>query len=468
MNMNDFSIMVVDDEAIILESIRDYLSGYSIRTFLDPRDAWKALQNEYFDIIVSDYKMPGMNGLDLLLEAKRNDRYHYGILLTAYAEKDLLEDCINGDVIRKVVEKPLKLAPFKALIDAAITSCATARDERERVVRMRLICEEAFKGLNFLNDSIIGIDGGLKEVYRKAEYIAPTNENVLITGETGTGKEALARAIHFMSARRAQPFIKINCGAIPENLIESELFGFSKGAFSGADREKPGKIELAQGGTLFLDEIGELSPEMQTRLLSAVQEKRVERLGALRSISVDFRLISATNRDLDKSMRENRFRSDLYYRIGTYPIHLPPLRARTMDMENLVRYLVNSFGRELGKKNVEVEDRAIARLKEYSWPGNVRELENVIKRALLHLSDHEKIIGPEAFEYLFYKVDSDSRLGAGESAIAEIRNRIIREKLSLKTLEKEIIASILEHFNDNIIEAVKVTGIPKDRFYRSR
>jgi two-component system, NtrC family, response regulator AtoC len=464
--MAEFKIMAVDDEAVILDNIRDYLSDYDIRTFADPLKALEELRTGRFDIIISDYKMPGMNGLDFLCEARKTDSYEYGILLTAYADKELLEDFINTGVIGKVLDKPLNLALLKKAVDEAAVSCRKIREEQTAISHMRLVCEEAFKGIHFLNDTIIGIDGGLAEVFKKAEYIAPTNENVLITGETGTGKEALARTVHFLSKRKERPFIKIHCGAIPESLIESELFGYARGAFSGADRDKPGKIELAHTGTLFLDEIGEVNTDMQTRLLHVVQEKRVERLGSLKSAIIDFRLICATNRDLNQCMKENRFRDDLFYRISTFPIHLPPLRERNADIGPLADYLLKKFGRELDRRDITVARIAMARLKEYSWPGNIREMENTIKRAILQLPRNESVIKADAFDYLFYKAPNS--MESHQQAIDVIKDSIVKKEFDLKYVEKEIISHILAHFKGNIMEAVRETGIPKDRFYRSR
>jgi two-component system response regulator AtoC len=465
--MEEYSIMVVDDEEIILSSIRDYLSDYRISTFQEPGAARSELSNNFYDIIVCDFRMPGINGLDLLTEAKEKKAYHYGILLTAYADKDMLQDFINRNVIEKVIEKPLKLKVLKDVIDSALEECARDRQFEKSINQMKILCEEAFRGLDYLNDKIIGIDGGLKDVFRKVKYIAKTNENVLITGETGTGKEAIARAIHFSSDRKDDPFVKINCGAIPESLIESELFGYMKGAFSGAYTTKSGKIELADGGTLFLDEIGELNYNMQTRLLHVVQEKRVERLGSTKSIGVNFRLISATNRNLETLMRENRFREDLYYRISTFPIHIPPLRERQEDITSLVEYLIKKYGRELGYADVSIDAKALNRLKMYTFPGNIRELENIIKRAILLLDKREKlIIKEDSFEYLFYSHESD--ISSYNRAIDIIKESILERRNDLKAVEREIINQILTSFNGNIMEAVRHSGIPKDRFYRNR
>ncbi|MBN2078521.1 MAG: sigma-54-dependent Fis family transcriptional regulator [Spirochaetes bacterium] len=464
--MKGFRIMVVDDEEIILDSIKDYLGDYAIRVFQKPEEASRDMEENNYDIIVSDYKMPGMNGLDFLSAAREKDAYLYGILLTAYADKDLLGQFIDRDVIRKVLEKPLRLEILKDAIDQGIEECRAMREERDRTANLEIVCREAFKGLDFLNDIIIGIDGGLREVFKKVEYIAPTNENVLITGETGTGKEVVARAIHFSSARKDCPFIKINCGAIPDTLIESELFGYVRGAFSGAQRDKPGKIELARGGTLFLDEIGELQPDMQTRLLHVVQERRIERLGSNASIDVDFRLISATNRNLENAIREKRFREDLYYRINTFPIHIPPLRERDADLPLLIAYLASKYTRELGYNKIFIDDTAVEKLKGYAWPGNIRELENVIKRAMLLRGADGGAITADDFAYLFQ--DAGGVELSYDCAIDVIKESILSTQSDLKTVEREIINSILAHFDGNVMEAVKHSGIPKDRFYRNR
>jgi DNA-binding NtrC family response regulator len=335
--MNDFNIMIVDDEEAILEGIKDTLTEYPIRTFRSSRAAETALDSSFYDIIVADYKMPDLSGLDFFIRAKQKRAYDYGILLTAYADKELLRTFLNQNLIHKVVEKPLQIDYLRSVLNEGVSHCLRRKQDERELRELQERYESMLKPTWCLNDRLSGADRGLKEVVGKAAQMAATTENVLITGETGTGKEVFARAIHSMGPRKDQPFVKINCGAIPETLIEDELFGHIKGAYSGAYTDKPGRIELAEKGTLFLDEIGELKPELQTRLLQVVQEKRIERIGSTKATPVDFRLLSATNQDIETMLRTRRLREDLYYRIATFHIHIPPLRERKKDIPLLHR-----------------------------------------------------------------------------------------------------------------------------------
>ena len=466
MLMSDIKIMIVDDEEIILESVKDFLSEYCINTFIDPTEALKELKSHYYDIVIADYRMPNLSGLDLLLEAKKANSYFYGILLTAYAEKKLLEDFINRNLIKKVIEKPLKLPLIKRNIDEAIVECKKNQDREIEIQKLKSYYENAFDDSLFMNKEIIGVNSGLKDVFITVKKVASINENILITGETGTGKELIARTIHCLSSRREKSFVKINCGAIPDSLIESELFGHNKGAYTGAYTDKKGKIELANGGTLFLDEIAELKLELQTKLLHVIQDKTVERVGGNKVIKVDFRLIAATNKDLPTQIRKKLFRQDLYYRINTVPLHLPSLRERIDDLPLLIDYFINLYSKEIGKKHVSIDQKAVERLKTYSWPGNIRELENVLKRVLILLDDNTQVIKRETFDYLFTPYTKTEY--TIEKAIKQICRSIIQKKKNLKSIEKNILTSILEHFNGNVGEAVRNTAIPKDRFYRNK
>lgn len=459
-------IMVVDDEPIILESIQDYLDNYPLRTFSDPLHALKALDSDFFDIIVSDYRMPGLNGLEFLFESKRKDSYSTGILLTAYADKQVLLDFINRDLVSRVLEKPLDLPKLKEALDEAIDECGRRKEERSELEKLRFWYEGPAFSAEGPEKRIVGLNGSLSAVFKDVNRIAATDENVLITGETGTGKELMARLIHRLGKRHGKPFVSINCGALPENLVESELFGHSKGAFTGAYTDKPGKIEIAEQGTLFLDEIGELPPETQVKLLRVVQTKESERIGENKTRKTDFRLICATNRDLKSSIMTGGFREDLFYRISTIPMHLPPLRQRDQDMEPLIRYFLNKFTEELGRRSVRISPEAVNRLKCYTWPGNIRELENVIKRAIILLDKNETELRPKDFSYLFASLQEPGI--NPDSALAVLSREIQNGRLRFKEIERKILLKILDSFGGSITDAVKETGISKDKFYRSR
>jgi DNA-binding NtrC family response regulator len=305
--MAEPQILFVDDEPLILENIKEYFRGYEITTEPSANAALKLLERESFDVLVVDQKMPGLTGSELLAAARKRDSYRYGILLSAYVDKALLSRMVNDNLVRRVLEKPLKLDELKRAIDEALFSCMRERDREREIGDMR-----ALLGSASFASRIIGAEGGLAEAYALAVTYSASDENVLITGETGTGKEVMARLVHSLSRRKTGPFVKINCAAIPDSLIESEFFGHEKGAFTGAIASREGRIEAARGGTLFLDEIGELKPELQAKLLHVLQEKRFERVGSNDSIVADFRLICATNRPIAESLREKAIREDLY------------------------------------------------------------------------------------------------------------------------------------------------------------
>ena len=286
--------------------------------------------------------------------------------------------------------------------------------------------------------------------------------NILILGESGTGKGLLAKFIHMNSKRSAKPFVQINCAALPENLLEAELFGYEKGAFTGASSPKPGKIELANQGTLFLDEIGELNFQLQTKLLKVLEEKEVERLGGTITKKIDFRLITATNRDIQQLLDKNCFRLDLYYRINTLHLQIPPLRDRKNMLRQLIFHFVDIFSEELNRRGVTVPEATMDFLLSYSWPGNIRELENSIKRALILLRDDSSTLRTGDFQFLPVKHDD------AESLIDTISDYIIEQNISFKDLEKKVIKQIINHFNGDIIAAINNTVISKNKFYRHR
>ncbi|HTP58265.1 MAG TPA: sigma-54 dependent transcriptional regulator, partial [Spirochaetia bacterium] len=302
------------------------------------------------------------------------------------------------------------------------------------------------------------------QAMQRARQFAATDENVLLTGETGTGKELFTRVIHAFSRRKSGPFIKINCGAIPESLIESELFGSARGAFSGAYRDRKGKIEESDGGTLFLDEVGELKLELQSRLLHVVQDKTVERVGSNRQIRVDFRLIAASNRDLREECRAGHFREDLYFRLATLHLHLPPLRERPEDIPLLVDHFLDVFCMELNRRKPGVEGCVLDRLTAYAWPGNVRELENAVKRALIMTDAQAKTIPETAFEGILAPFDSAA--STMDTALDLLCNQLQNKPALLDTIEDKILEAVLRKAGGSVMEAVRQSGIPKDRFYR--
>ena len=462
--MEDFRILAVDDEQVILENIQDFLHEYNLEIESDPEKAKKRFEEAYFDIVLVDYKMPKVSGLDLLMEGKSRKAYRYGILVTAYADIPLLKEFLNHGLIKQFLEKPIRLPRLKEVVDEALLWCGEERNREKELERLRIQTETQ-------PDLVIGKDTTLSHIYKDLSHLAVSGENILITGETGTGKEVIAREIHRMSGREEGPFVKINCGAIPESLIESELFGFKKGAFSGAYYDKKGRIELAHKGTLFLDEITELKTELQTRLLQVIQDKEVERIGDSKAIPVDFRLIAATNREPGELTNEEVFRQDLYFRISTLHINLPPLRERIEDIELFADFFLSRYAEELGKRPVRLTPEALSQLQTYQWPGNIRELENVLKRAVILLGANRSVIETEAFRFLntgnrFLERTCPDENEAYLRVIDRLAEELIDNRLDLKTVETDIVKAVLRRFDYKVTEAAEHSGIQKDKLYK--
>ena len=457
-------VLIVDDEPIIVESIKDYFQHLNITGFSDPARALKALKAEFFDVVFVDYRMPGLSGLDLLIEARRLSSYRFGVLLTAYADKDLLRQFINQNLIQRVLEKPLDLEELGRVLDDAILESERSRAAQVEVEELRRDYQKLMADPGSVLSRVVGSNAGIAQSMRRAQQFAKTDENVLLTGETGTGKELFTRVIHTGSRRKNGPFVKINCGAIPESLIESELFGSTRGAFSGAYKDRKGKIEEAEGGTLFLDEVSELKLELQSRLLHVVQDKTVERVGSNRQIRVDFRLISASNRDLREESKKGSFREDLYFRLATLHLHLPPLRERTEDIPLLVDHFLDVFCMELNRRKPGIDSRVLDLLTGYAWPGNVRELENTVKRALIMTDPQAGTLPESSFEGVIGPQESPA--STVDAALDLICGQLAEGPALLDTIEDKILEAVLRRAGGSVMEAVRQSGIPKDRFYR--
>jgi two-component system response regulator PilR (NtrC family) len=367
-------ILIVDDE----RSMRDFLEiffhreGHEVSVAEDVDSALACIENDEFDVVISDMQMPGRNGLDLLRAVNQEQPDAAIILITAYASTDSAITAMKEGAF-DYVTKPFKIDELGIIVDKALEKRLLARENRRLRSELRGQIRQR---------SIIGGSRAMQRVFDLVAQVADTKTNVLVSGESGTGKELIARAVHEQSSRAAMPFVAINCAAIPENLLETELFGHVKGAFTGALQNKEGLFETADGGALFLDEIGELSPSLQVKLLRSVQEKTIRRVGGTADVRVDVRIVSATNRELEQEVAEGRFREDLYYRLNVIQITMPPLRDRREDIPLLVHHFVEKYGEELGKEVRGVSEAAMERLVAYRYPGNVRELENVIERSM--------------------------------------------------------------------------------------
>src|SRR5271156_3631801 len=368
-------ILVVDDERSICEllEITFRKDGHRVELASSGEQAKRRLETQLFDIIVSDINMRDMSGVDLLQYAREVSPETVFILITGVPTLSTAIDAVNFGADRYVIKGD-------SLIDELRQAVAKISESIELKKESGILRRE-LRRLTGL-DHIIGTSSKMRQIFELIETIAPQSSRVLITGESGTGKELVARAIHENSSRSKKPFITINCGAFPETLLESELFGYMKGAFTGAGENRHGLFKAAHGGTLFMDEIGNMSLTMQVKLYRVLQEGKVRPLGSTEESGVDVRVIAATNKDLEKEIAEGRFREDLYYRLSVIPIHLPPLRDRREDIPLLARAFLDRYTKSMGKKIDGIDSEAMRRLEVYDWPGNVRELENTIERAV--------------------------------------------------------------------------------------
>src|SRR3981189_2373029 len=366
-------ILIVEDEAKMRRLLELNLGEDGFTTFSagDAESGLKLLRENSIDLVVTDLKLPGMNGLEFLQAIKHQHAALPVIVMTAFGTVETAVEAMKAGASDYVL-KPFSLAEMRMVIHKEL-DVHNLREEN-RSLREAL-------GKRYAHPNIVARSQKMQEVLATVERVAPTNSTVLLGGESGVGKDLIARAIHEKSRRASGPFIKINSSAIPENLLESELFGYERGAFTGANASKPGKFELADKGTLFLDEIGDVPPAIQVKLLRVLQEREFERLGCTRTIKVDVRLIAATNRDLRAALEEGTFREDLYYRLNVVPIDIAPLRERKEDIPALARLFISRFCGESGKPVKDIAPEAMQILVNYHWPGNVRELQNILERA---------------------------------------------------------------------------------------
>src|SRR6476660_8150555 len=374
-------ILIVDDELVVRDSLGKWFTseGYTARPVGGAREALEILQQMQFDIALIDIKMPGMDGMELQARLKEADPELTVIIMTGYASVDTAVQALKRGAY-DYITKPVDPDELSHLVANALEH----KRIRHEVVRLRENLQEVAPGTE-----LIGRSPAMKKVTELIEMVAPTEATVLITGESGTGKEVVARAIHAAGPRRFMPMVNIHCGALTETLLESELFGHEKGAFTGAQYRKKGKFEIAEGGTVFLDEIGDISLKTQTDLLRVLQEREIVRVGSNQPIKVDFRCVAATNKDLEKLIEEGKFRPDLYYRLNVFRIELPALRERRDDIPALVDHFVRKFSLAMNKKITRVAPGAMNLLQQQTWSGNVRELENAVERAMVVAQEPE-------------------------------------------------------------------------------
>lgn len=374
-SMNKGRILVVDDEANARNALAEILKdeGYAVETAADGFKALPKLVDFSPDVVLTDLKMPGMDGVELMSKVHAQDPEIGVVIMTAFGAVDTAVRAMRQGAA-DYLTKPLNADELLVVLQRTLERGLLRREARQ--LRERL--DERFSF-----DNIIGTSPEMQRLFKTIDQVAPSRATVLISGESGTGKELIAAAIHQHSSRANGPFVKLHCAALAESLLESELFGHERGAFTGADRRREGRFEQANHGTLFLDEIGEITPAVQVKLLRVLQEREFERVGSNQTIQTDVRLIAATNRDLKEMVRQGTFREDLYYRLNVVNLHIPPLRERASDVAALCQFFMQRFAQENEKPVQRISEAALARLVHYSWPGNVRELENVIERAVV-------------------------------------------------------------------------------------
>ncbi|MFB3886574.1 MAG: sigma-54-dependent transcriptional regulator [Thermodesulfobacteriota bacterium] len=438
MNNQGISILVVDDEFSVRDSLYNWfkIEGYRVDTAENGTEALKKLQDSSRDIVLVDIKMPGMDGIELQRHIKKIDNTIIVIIITAYATVDTAVEAMKEGAF-DYLSKPVDPDKLSILVRNAVNQ----RRLMVENIQLRQKVEELS-----LQDEIVGESPQIKKILEMVDTVAKTDATVLIRGESGTGKELIAQAIHAKSNRRYFPIISINCGAFPEGLLESELFGHEKGAFTGAQYKRKGKLEMANGGTVFFDEIGNIGMKMQMDLLRVIETKQFTPLGSNKVVDVDFRIISATNTDLEKKVAEKEFREDLYYRINVFSVQVPPLRERSADIPLIAHFFLRKYARSMNKNVTEISPEAMKILLQYDWPGNIRELRNTIERALVVVGKKNRI-EPDDLNPLFLSKANPP------------------ERDALEEVEKAHIQRILEQTEWNISRSAERLKIDRVTLY---
>ena len=437
------TILIVDDERNTRDGLQRALQGrYEVLLAEDSRKAMQILESTAVDVLLTDLKMPGVDGMDLLRRAMALPQPPVCIMMTAYGSIENAVQAMQAGAYHYVT-KPVNLDELDVILERALKS---QRLEAENI-NLREQIDYKF-GL----ENIIGESPAMRQVFETVQQVAPTRTTVLITGETGTGKELIAKAVHNLSPRKNGPFIAVHAAALPSTLLESELFGHEKGAFTGAVERRIGRFELADRGTLFLDEIGELEPLMQVKLLRVLEEQAFERVGGAKTLQVDVRLVAATNRNLKKLVNEGKFRDDLFYRLSVVAVDLPPLRERREDIPLLVKTFLDEVSRENGKQVREVTPEALNLLLAYDWPGNVRELRNVIE---------QMVVMARAERLMVRDVPPQVR---GTADLTKIS--VVRTGMTVEEAERQLIIQALKETDGNRTQAARKIGISRRTLHR--
>jgi len=435
---NKSRILIVDDELIVRESLLHWFEeeGYLVESAEDAETALRLFEKDKYDIMLVDMKMPGMSGLDLLTKIKGIDDDIIFILITAFASVPSAIRALKDGAF-DYITKPIDPEELSHIVEKAITQ----QSLRKENVILKSSIDEIIKPDNLIGDSF-----QMKKIFSLINTVAPTDTTVMIRGESGTGKELIAKAIHINSSRKYFPIVTVNCGALSESILESELFGHEKGAFTGAAYKRKGKFEMASGGTVFLDEIGTVSLKMQIDLLRVLESKQFYRVGGNDLVKSDFRVIAATNENLENLVKEGRFREDLYYRLNVFSIFIPPLRERKEDIIPLAKYFLEKFASNMNKKIAEIDKEALLFLQNYQWQGNVRELENAIERAVVVCKDNKIRIDDFPFHI------SDASLYDSDDK-------------SIAALERRHITKILNETGWHISKSAEILGIDRVTLY---
>jgi two-component system, NtrC family, nitrogen regulation response regulator NtrX len=452
-------ILIVDDEAGIRSTLAEILAdeGYGTTVASNVEETRQQLQRGFYDLAILDIWLPDGDGLDLLTEIRRDHAETPVLMISGHASIDTAVKALHQGAY-DFLEKPLSLSRVLVTVQNALEHSRLARELRQ--------LEERFDQ----SEMLVGDSEVMQRLRAELKTAAQSDSRILITGENGTGKELVARQVHRLSQRRDKPFIEVNCAAIPEELIESELFGHRKGAFTGAVADRRGRFEQANGGTLFLDEIADMSMKTQAKVLRALEEQRFQRVGGADLVSVDVRVLAATNRDLEEEIRVERFRHDLFFRLAVIPIHVPPLRERAEDVPQLAQHFLNHFARELGRRPKRLEPEARAVLQSYAWPGNVRELRNVMERMMIMVDG--AAIGPDNLPPGLRRPRERGAAGAGapsndHASLKEARDAFESEFIRRKLAENEgnvsRTAEALDIERSHLYRKLRAYGIPVER-----
>ncbi|HWK89520.1 MAG TPA: sigma-54 dependent transcriptional regulator [Longimicrobium sp.] len=437
-------VLVVEDQALVRDLVVQVLreEGHAVDAVETGEDALRRLERELYDVALLDLALPGIGGMEVLSAARTLQTDAQFVMMTGHGSVASAVEAVRLGAF-DYLSKPVDVDELALVVERALRETGLRRE----LARLRASAGEGARA------RIVGRSPPMRRLFELIERVAPTRATVLVTGETGTGKELVARAVHDLSDRARRPFVAVNCSALPETLLESELFGHVKGAFTGAVAARRGLFEEAAGGTLFLDEIATVSPAIQVKLLRVLQERKVQRVGGGAALDVDFRLIAACNVALEDEVAAGRFREDLFYRLNVFPVHVPPLRERGSDIPLLADHFLRRVAREHGVEPPALSPRALARMTEYAWPGNVRELENFVERAaILHA-------GAATLPF-------DPPRGARAEPERELAGRARRERWTLERLEREHILQVLEDTAGNQVRAAEVLGIDRRTLHR--